>query len=124
MIDTEPKKTYYVSVAHNLIQDIPNDSTEFTVLGTDDEVSILRDKMSSLIKDDEYTFKRAFVPFKSADHDDSTNLFDDKMIELYAYIYQLGDEDTKRGIHEMNLLPKLLNTDYNDKGYDDSPFNK
>ncbi|WP_136608050.1 hypothetical protein [Paenibacillus dokdonensis] len=118
------KKRYYISVTHNLIQDVPNDSTEFEVMMTDEQVTRLRDQMDELIKDDEYTFKRAFVPFKSADHDDATEQFDDKLIGVYAYLHDIGDDETRRMIDELNILPKLHQTDYHDDGYDDSPLNK
>ncbi|MEC0240839.1 hypothetical protein P4H66_13365 [Paenibacillus dokdonensis] len=118
------KKRYYISVTHNLIQVVPNDSTEFEVMMTDEQVTRLRDQMDELIKDDEYTFKRAFVPFKSADHDDATEQFDDKLIGVYAYLHDIGDDETRRMIDELNILPKLHQTDYHDDGYDDSPLNK
>lgn len=118
------KKRYYISVTHHLIQDVRNDSTEFEVFITDDELTKLKDQMDELNKDDEYTFKRAIVPFKSADHDESTEEFDDKLIGVYAYLYKLGDEETKRTIDEMNILSKLHHTDYNDEGYEGSPLNK
>ncbi|MWV45723.1 hypothetical protein GRF59_19085 [Paenibacillus sp. HJL G12] len=118
------KKRYYISVTHNLIQDVPNDSTEFELMLTDDQVTRLRDQMDELTKDDEYTFKRAFVPFKSADHDDATEQFDEKLLGLYAYLYEVGDEETKRMIEELNVLPKLHQTDYHDEGYEGSPLNK
>ncbi|GAB6992102.1 hypothetical protein [Paenibacillus pini] len=122
-METE-KKMYYISVSHNLIQDVPNDSAEFRVMMTQDEVTNLRDQMSALIKDDEYTFRRAFVPFKSADHDDATHQFDDELIGVYQYLYDLGDAETKRLIDQMNVLEKLEDTDYHDKGYENSPLNK
>lgn len=117
-------KTYYVSVHHQLIQDIPNDSTEFTVLMNNEELALLRNQMSELAKDDEYSFRRAFVPYKSADHDEATQQFDDKILEVYKAIYRYGDPVTKQTITEMNILPKLKNTNYHDKGYEQSPFNK
>lgn len=117
-------KTYYVSVHHQLIQDIPDDSTEFTVIMSNEELAQLRNQMSELAKDDEYSFRRAFVPYKSADHDDATQQFDDKILEVYKAIYRYGDPVTKQTITDMNILPKLKNTNYHDKGYEQSPFNK
>lgn len=119
-----PNRTYYVSVNHQLIQDVPNDSTEFTVIMNDEEITGLRNQMSELAKDDEYSFKRSFVPYKSADHDDATQQFDEKIIDVYATIYQAGDDSTKQTIATMNILPKLRNTNYDHKGYQGSPFNK
>ncbi|GIO34455.1 MULTISPECIES: hypothetical protein [Paenibacillus] len=122
-MDTE-KKRYYISVSHHLIQDVPHDSAEFEVMMTEAEMSKLKDKLEDLNQEDENTFKRAFIPFKSADHDEAPQGYNDKLIDVYAYLYEIGDEHTKRTIEGMNILGKMQHTDYNNEGYDDSPFNK
>lgn len=118
------QKIYYVSVAHNLIQDVPNDSNEFVVRMNDEQLTKLRDLMDEVSQSDKYAFKRTFVPFKSADHDDAAEEFDDRTIELYTYLYQYGDEKTKKLIDSMNIISKMEDTGYDDPGYEDSPLNK
>ncbi|MFD3261484.1 hypothetical protein ACE3MQ_23080 [Paenibacillus lentus] len=120
------KKPYYVSVAHRMIQEAPNqDSTEFRVLLDDEDLVKLRDKIAELSEEDLYTFRRAPVPYKSADHDEATEHFNDRMIELYTLLYQYGDEQTRRSIISLGVLGKLQNHDYNDPGYNGkSPLNK
>jgi len=122
-MDTD-KKRYYISVSHQLIQDVPNDSAEYEVLMTETEVSKLRDLLEDLTKEDEYAFKRTFVPYKSADHDDAADEYNDRLIAVYAYLHEIGDEKTRRTIEDMNILGKMQHTDYHDKGYEGSPLNK
>ncbi|WP_410770919.1 hypothetical protein [Fontibacillus sp. BL9] len=119
------KTPYYVSVTHRLIQEIPNDSTEFEVLLDDEDLAILQDKIAGLSKEDEYTFKRAPVPYKSTDHDEATEHFNRQLTELYVLLYRTGSERTRKSIIEMGVLSNLTNTDYNHPGYGGgTPLNK
>ncbi|MEI0740199.1 hypothetical protein VQ056_32320 [Paenibacillus sp. JTLBN-2024] len=122
-MDTD-KKRYYISVSHHLIQDAPYESAEFEVLMTEAEKTKLMDKLEDLNREDEYTFKRAFIPYKSADHDDAPQEFNDKLIDVYAFLHDIGDEKTKRTIEGMKILGKMRHTDYDHEGYEDSPLNK
>lgn len=115
---TNDKKTYYVSVNHNLIQDVPNDSNEYVVYMDDEEVSKLRGLLY------EVSFKRTFVPYKSADHDDAAEQYDERTINLYHFLHEHGDERTRKTIEDMNIIGKLTDTGYDDPGYEDSPLNK
>lgn len=118
------QKIYYVSVAHNLIQDVPDESNEFVVYMNDEELSKLRDLMDEVSQSDGYAFKRTFVPYKSADHDDAAEEFDTRTIELYTLLHQYGDEKTKKVIQDMNIISKMEDTSYDDPGYEGSPLNK
>lgn len=118
-------KRYFVSVNHGLIQDVRNDSNEFEVLLSDEELTVLQDLLKGLAGEDDYAFRRAFVPYKSADHDDAAEQFDDATIHLFQYLHDRGTEETRRLIEEMNVLQRLGNTGYQDEGYGDgSPTNK
>ncbi|USB33748.1 hypothetical protein [Paenibacillus sp. YPG26] len=119
------KTRYYVSVTHQLIQDVENESAEYKVDLDDEELGLLRDKLDELAKEDEYTLKRAPVPYKSADKDEATDHYNDKLIAVYAYLHQIGDEKTRQAIESLGVLGKLENSDYDDKGYGEgSPTNK
>lgn len=119
------KTRYYVSVTHNLIQNVPNDSTEYEVELSDEELGLLRDKLEDLAKEDEYTLKRAPVPYKSADKDEATDHYNDKIIEVYAFLHRVGDEQTRKAIDSLGVLGKLEQADYDDQGYGEgSPTNK
>ncbi|WP_311519093.1 hypothetical protein [Paenibacillus albidus] len=122
---SEEKKHYFVSVTHGLIQDVRNDSNEFEVLLTTEELTALQDLLKDLERGDGYAFRRAFVPYKSADHDDAIDQFDDQTVKLFEYLREQGTEETRSAIDGMGVLPKLKNTGYQDKGYDGgSPTNK
>jgi len=119
------RKPYFVSVNHGLIQNVRNETGEFEVWLSDEELTILQDQLKALQQDDEYSFRRAFVPYKSADHDDAIDQFDDKTIRLYEYLRQYGTPETQKIIDQLGVLPKLENTGYEDKGYGEgSPTNK
>ncbi|MRN55462.1 hypothetical protein GJB61_20990 [Paenibacillus sp. LC-T2] len=121
----ELKKHYFVSVNHGLIQEVRNDSNEFDVLLTADELTTLQNLLDNLQKGDEYAFRRAFVPYKSADHDEAIDQFDEQTIQLFQYLRQHGSIETQQTIDELGVLAKLRNTGYQDKGYDGgSPTNK
>ncbi|GAB6928598.1 hypothetical protein JCM10914A_25810 [Paenibacillus sp. JCM 10914] len=118
------KKTYYVSVNHNLIQEVPDDANEYVVHLNDEEVSKLRGLLHEVSSSDRYAFKRTFIPYKSADHDDANEEYDERTINLYNFLYNHGDEATRRTIEGMNIIGKLKDTGYDDPGYEDSPLNK
>lgn len=118
-------KRYFVSVNHGLIQDVRNDSNEFEVLLSSGELTVLQDLLKELASRDDYAFRRAFVPYKSADHDEAAELFDDGTIRLFQYLHDHGTDETRRLIEELGVLPKLDNTGYQDEGYGSgSPTNK
>ncbi|MFD1774037.1 hypothetical protein [Paenibacillus rhizophilus] len=120
------KKSYFVSLKHGLIQEMRGESGEFEVKLDDTGLSELQGRLQELEREDEYAFRRTFVPYKSADHDDAANQFDDKTVRLYRFLWEHGTEETRRMIVSLNVLPKLENTGYHDKGYgeDGSPTNK
>ncbi|WP_342564070.1 hypothetical protein NST84_02370 [Paenibacillus sp. FSL R7-0345] len=121
----EHRKSYFVSVNHGLIQDVRGESGEFEVRVTPDELTVLQGLLDNLASGDEYAFRRAAVPYKSADHDEAADQFDDVTVQLYQYLYQVGSGETQQMISQLGVLPKLANTGYQDKGYDGgSPTNK
>ncbi|MGN7764665.1 hypothetical protein [Paenibacillus sp. 22594] len=121
----DDKKRYFVSVSHGLIQDVRNDSGEYEVLLTAEELTGLQDILKDLAREDEHAFRRAFVPYKSADHDEAIDQFDDQTIRVFHYIHHHGTPETRQTIEQLNVLPKLANTGYEDTGYDGgSPTNK
>lgn len=120
------KQTYYVSVVHRLIQESPNDSAEFEVLLDEEELSLLQDKLNALTAEDDYTFRRAPVPYKSADHDAAPEQFNKQLSELYVLLYRSGTARTRTMLMESGILSRLGNTDYHHPGYGEhgSPLNK
>ncbi|MBP2001638.1 hypothetical protein J2Z69_002683 [Paenibacillus shirakamiensis] len=119
------KQRYYVSVTNQIIQDVRNESTEFAVDLDGEELGLLTDKLNDLLKEDEYTLQRAAVPYKSADKDEATDHYNDRMIQLYEMLVRVGTEETREAIYGLGVLNKLDAPDYNDKGYGEgSPTNR
>lgn len=114
----EQRKRYFVSAAHGVVQDIRNETGEFEVYLDEEELTLLTDLLQSLEQEDDTTFRRAFVPYKSADHDAAAQAFDDKIISLYQYLYDHGSPATRQVIADLHVLSKLENSAYHDKGYD------
>ncbi|WP_342476753.1 hypothetical protein NYE24_22985 [Paenibacillus sp. FSL H7-0350] len=116
---------YFVSVNHSLIQEERGDSSEYEVLLSSDGLTVLQDLLADLASGDEYAFRRALVPYKSADHDDAAEQFDDATIRLFQYLHDHGTDETRLQIEGLNVLEKLENTGYQDEGYGTgSPTNK
>ncbi|WP_405106598.1 hypothetical protein MHH28_25195 [Paenibacillus sp. FSL K6-1217] len=116
---------YFVSVNHGLIQEERSESSEYEVLLSSDELTVLQDLLTDLASGDDYAFRRAVVPYKSADHDDGAEQFDDATIRLFQYLHDHGTDETRQQIESLNVLQKLENTGYQDEGYGTgSPTNK
>ncbi|SFL37266.1 hypothetical protein SAMN03159341_105328 [Paenibacillus sp. 1_12] len=120
-----PKSTYYVTVATGLIeqqqamQDKANLTHEFAVEATDEEIAVLRDLLDKQATSEELTFKRATIPYKTADHDPSTERFNGDILNIYRYLYEIGTAETKSHIEKMGILPRLLSPDYHHAGYEE-----
>ncbi|MDM5280096.1 hypothetical protein QUF95_22095 [Paenibacillus silvae] len=118
------KQHLYVSVTHNLIEQTRNESTPFEVLVDDGQLATLQNLMKVLEDGDDYALQRAPVPYKSADHDKGNERFTNGVMMLYTFLYDHGTPETRQAIDDMNVLPKLRDTDYDDPGYEHSPMNK
>ena len=116
--------TYYVSITQQLIHQERLESNDYEVKLNQDELTQMQDLMSSISKEDEYTFQRTPIPYKSADHDDASQQFTERIQELYQLIYDTGTKQTQAMIRQQKVLNKLDHTDYNNTGYEDSPLNK
>lgn len=110
--------TLFVSVSNKSLDREASMNEQFEVRGTEEEIETLRQMLEQLELDDEVTQIRAPIPYKSADHDKATDQFNDDLLKLYQFIYKLGTDKTKAHIHDMNILNKLQNTDYEYPGYE------
>ncbi|MNH32904.1 hypothetical protein D3C79_933770 [compost metagenome] len=92
---------------------------------SENERTVLQNLLNNLGREDDYAFRRAAVPYKSADHDEAAEQFDEGTLRLYRYLYRVGSAKTQQTIEQLDVLPKLENTGYEDKGYGEgSPTNK
>ena len=96
-----PKSTYYVTVATGLIeqqqamQDKANRTHEFDVEASDEEIAVLRDLFDKQAASEELTFKRATIPYKTADQDPSTERYNGDILNIYRYLYEIGTAGAK-----------------------------
>ncbi|SFD74142.1 hypothetical protein SAMN05216378_1220 [Paenibacillus catalpae] len=112
------EKTLYVSVSNKSLDTEASMNEQLEVRGTEKELEKLRQMLEHLQHDDEVTQFRAPIPYKSADHDKATDQFNEDLLKLYQVIYNLGTVETKAHIHNMNILNKLKDTDYEYPGYE------
>jgi len=112
------KQTYYVSISGKRVEPEPSINDQLTVTGTPEEMNELQLLLDQIQRDDEKTQFRAPIPYKSADHDEATNKYNEDIIKVYEAVYALGTEETKTHIRRMNILTKLQDTDYNYPGYE------
>lgn len=109
--------TYYVSISARTIQAEAPETDHLAIRGTDRQLELLQRKLDREDRNDERTSARALIPYKSAERDPSTEEFSEDLLDLYAYVYELGTPGTKAHIEAMNILPKLTNQNANLPGY-------
>ncbi|GAA3404234.1 hypothetical protein ACFFNY_26295 [Paenibacillus hodogayensis] len=118
------KTIYDVSVSAGTITEQaarfeqPDRTYEFSVEATDDEIGELRRLLDSYADQDMHALRRAPVPYKSADHDEATESFNNRTYQLYAALYALGTTETRDYIEQSQMLAKLRNPDYEHPGYE------
>jgi hypothetical protein len=119
------KTIYYVSVATGIIEqkqameDSANLTHEFVVEATEAEINTLRALFEKQAITEETTFKRAPIPYKTADHDPASEEFNGDILNIYRYLYEIGSAETKQHIEKMGILPRLLSPDYHHEGYEE-----
>jgi hypothetical protein len=112
------KQTYYVSISGKRVEPEPSINDQLTVTATLEEIDELQLLLDQIQRDDEKTQFRAPIPYKSADHDEATDKFNEDIIKVYDAVYMLGTKETKDHIRKMSILPKLQDPDYNYPGYE------
>ncbi|MEK5060583.1 hypothetical protein BK126_22515 [Paenibacillus sp. FSL H7-0326] len=118
------KQSYYVSITQKLIHQDSSESSDYEVHLDEEQLSILQDMLRAMDQEDRYTLQRTPVPYKSADHDDANDEFTGQLKELYQFIYDAGTDDTRAEIRNLRILDKLEHSDYDNRGYENSPMNK
>ncbi|QHW33833.1 hypothetical protein GZH47_25570 [Paenibacillus rhizovicinus] len=112
-----PLPIYYVSISAKTIQEEAPETDHLAIQADERQLVILKRKLEREEHNDEITSGRAIIPFKSAEKDPATEEFSDDLLDLYAYIYELGTPETKAHIESLRLLPKLTNQNTNLPGY-------
>lgn len=117
------KPTYYVSVSsgtvldEQMMADRANFSYEFVVQADEKELARLHELLDRQRADEHVSFARTPIPYKTADHDLAMITFNDQMVAMYSYIYEIGTEETRRFMDEHEVFGKLKNPDYSHPGY-------
>ncbi|RED57534.1 hypothetical protein [Cohnella lupini] len=117
------KQRYYVSVSASMVGTEPSLTDQLTIFATEEERNHLLALLNREQKATEKTYIRAQIPYKSADHDKATNRYNEGMVDIYRYIYQVGTIETKRHIEYMDILQELRTPDYHHQGYGHSESN-
>jgi hypothetical protein len=101
------KKPYYVDIKSGEIMQNPREeSGHFTVYATEEEFAKLKALFEQNHAAEMETFVRAQTPFKEYHKDKEDKRYDQTMINIYRYLYDLGDENTKTHLEGMGILGK------------------
>jgi hypothetical protein len=98
------KRTYYVSLTQGEISQIPTAESMFIVTATTEEIHYLRKLFEDMYTSDWASYWRAQVPFLEYHHDEENDEYDQALQTAYAYMYKLGNDETKQHIKGMGIL--------------------
>ncbi|WP_338472005.1 hydrolase [Niallia sp. XMNu-256] len=101
----EGKKTYYINISSGEISQSLFDSPwNFQIEATPNEIQTLRQYFDENEAGDFPNFLRAHIPFREYHYDEVNDRQDEALQQIYEFIYQRGDEETKQLIDSMNIL--------------------
>lgn len=99
------KKKFYVNMGSQEISQLKfGNNEEFIIYASEEEVTLLRDKLNDMDQANIRAFYRAHVPIMSYHNDRSNDDYDIGMTGAYQMLYDLGDEQTKAHIEAMGVL--------------------
>lgn len=102
----EQRQAYYIDVGTGEISQSATSSTwSFKIQATDEEVTELRELFNQNYSTEWKNFFRAHTPYVQYHYDRENDTYDSNIQEIYAMIYQLGDQEAKSHIKSMNILP-------------------
>jgi hypothetical protein len=102
----ENRKTYYIDVASGEISQSQTASAwNFQIQANDEEITMLREEFDCNHSSGVENFLRAHVPYLEYHHDRQNDEQDESLKRIYALIHQLGDEEVKKHIEGMGILP-------------------
>lgn len=103
----ESKKTYYIDISSGEIsQSSSASSWNFKIEATDEEITQLREEFNYNYDMDIQNFIRAHIPFDEYHNDKENHAQDQSLIRIYEMLHRLGDNETKKHIESMGILPK------------------
>ena len=99
------KKTYYLNLSSGEITQSRVDSPwNYQVEATEAEICTLRKFFDQKEAGDFPNFLRAHIPFREYHNDKVNDRQDDALEQIYQFIHQLGDDETKRQIESIGIL--------------------
>lgn len=99
------KQKYYVNLAsHEISKTKYHNNDSWIIYATEDEVRTLRTRLNDMDSANMGAFWRAHVPFMPYHHDAENDAYDSSLTETFQMLYELGDEQTKAHIENMNIL--------------------
>lgn len=100
------KQKYYVNIGDGEISQTKyHNNAQYTIYATDDEVRTLREKFRNMHEASFDSYLRAHVPIVPYHNDKPNDDYDSNMAEVFQMIYELGDEQAKQHIKQLNILP-------------------
>ncbi|RSK29414.1 hydrolase [Bacillus sp. HMF5848] len=107
-VTTLGQKTYYIHVASGEItQSRTASAWDFEISALDDEITLLRELFDQNYSSDIQSFYRAHVPYVQYHDDKPNDGYDNGLLNIYKKIYELGTDETKKQIEEMDIITTL-----------------
>ncbi|TDK64016.1 hydrolase [Bacillus salipaludis] len=101
----QQKQSYYINIqSHEIAREPFELEWDFKVEATDSQIKSLKQLFDENYQTDWESYIRSHVPFLEYHHDPQNKEYDARMVIIYAFIYQLGDEKTRDHIKEMGIL--------------------
>jgi len=102
------KEKYYINVGDGEISQVKHhNNAQFTISATAEEIGLLRTKFNNMDDASLDSFLRAHVPIVPYHNDKPNDDYDANMAEVYQMLYELGDEQAKQHIKQLNMLPGI-----------------
>ena len=99
------KKTYYIEISSGEIsQSATSSPWNYKIEATAEEIKSLRKYFDANEADDVSNFFRAHIPFREYHHDQENDNQDEDLKQIYQFIYEHGDHETKQQIESMGIL--------------------
>ncbi|WP_396106000.1 hydrolase [Cytobacillus firmus] len=104
----QTKNSYYIDIENAQVYAEPVEGAEwqFKIYADDQEMKKLADHIEKNYDADMKTFALAHVPFVEDKEKAQNHNYDEAIERMYKMIYDLGDDETRRNIEEMEILQK------------------
>ncbi|CAM3739150.1 hypothetical protein COLU111180_05980 [Cohnella lubricantis] len=101
----DERKTYYVAVgAGQVLEDKEAAPFEFAIRANDEELNKLQEKFEELSSVDEASMVHFTNSHIHANLERANEDYESQLKNIYAYLYELGTDETKRHIEANHIL--------------------